>query len=76
MVRGLCDACYRRHKAHGTLDREYPKVRRSSILLEEYDHLSKWGIPVEEIAARLGVKAETLKTEIGRRARKSRQDAQ
>lgn len=67
LARGLCSACYYVHKRAGTINK-FPTVQRS-VLVEEYEHLSQWGMSMEEIAARLGVKEASLKTALGRHAR-------
>lgn len=68
LARGLCPACYYRHSRDGDLDR-FDAARSASVLIEEYIFFSEYGLSLEEIAARLGVKPASLKTALGRHAR-------
>lgn len=69
-ARGLCGACYYRHKADGTLD-EFPLRRRAGgVVLEEWEYLRSWGLSNEEIAVKLGITRSSLLTILGRHRKK------
>lgn len=73
-ARGLCDSCYRINRERGTLKqfarvRREPPVMKTSVLIEEYEFFSAWGLSLEAIAERLGVLPASLKTALWRHAK-------
>lgn len=68
-ARGLCRACYPRHRRGGTLDAFPRRTVRSAEVVEEYRHLSGCGLGTAEIARRLGMRQGSLEKAL-QRARK------
>lgn len=68
LARGLCSACYYQHSRDGDLDR-FDAARSASVLIEEYQFFTEYGMSLDEIAARLGVLPASLKTALGRHAK-------
>lgn len=67
--RGLCSACYWRHRTAGTLDRFPRKVRPSHDTFEDYLFLAAQGYTRRTAAERMGITKQALEKAIMRAAR-------
>ena len=66
--RGLVDACFARHKRHGTLD-QFPRVYQvAADTQEEHAFLSSQGLSDDQIAGRLGLTLAKLRYALERAA--------
>lgn len=58
--RGLCGGCYEHHRRVGTID-QYPRAKRlTADFAEDYAHLRAQGLGRERIAARLGMRRNSV----------------
>lgn len=68
--RGLCCACYYRHRQNGDLDR-FPRVLwRSADLVEDWEFLARQGYTRQLAAERIGVAKKRLEKAIEREAKR------
>lgn len=67
--RGLCNACYKYHHNHHTLDKFPRSTWKREELLAEYDLCQRRGLSVQAAAGTIGVSVSALRRAI-QRARK------
>ena len=68
--RGLCNACYERHRRAGTLNHAPAHSLPLDYVAEEWAFLSSWGLGRAEVAARLGMTKKAFEKALARHARK------
>lgn len=71
-ARGVCAACYERHRVAGTLH-QLPTLRRgldNAYVVSEWRWLTSFGISRDQVAAQLGITRTALDKAIDRHHRK------
>lgn len=79
-ARGLCNGCYVRHKAHGTLDNYARSTTPAEVALAEWEWLHEAGElrrsdvladRIRQAAPRIGMSPEALEAALQRAARRA-----